>query len=147
MSTHYKILKLYAQGHKRQDIAEMLGVSHSLVKVVIRTHGYDSPTRAWTSGCRLILELYLEEGFPLDTIAKMLRRPGSLIRDYCDRHGIAIPEPTKKWAVCNNQGGGGYSLFRAFETRREAERYNKKYPKRSKVVDLRCDGDQLQTGS
>ena len=74
-----------------------------------------TPGREWTSGCSLVADIYMEEGYPLRAIARMMHRTEETLREY---YGPNIAKPTKRWAVENVQGG---VIERGYETRAEAE--------------------------
>ena len=101
-------------GFSGQEVADCVGVSRERVYQVARA-AHTSLDREWTSGCSLVADIYMEEGYPIRAIARMMRRTEEMLRKY---YGPNIPKPTKRWAVESRQVG---VIARGYETREEAE--------------------------
>ena len=94
-----------------------------------------TPDREWTSGCLLTVSMYLEEGFPVHTIAEVLNRNESDVWAVCGAEGIPVPRARLRWGVytCVRP-----VLVRAFQRKGEAEQYRRKLhpPSQFKVARL-----------
>lgn len=116
------------------QVSEITGIPTQTVYDLAR-RAYKGPERPWTSGCHLMIAIYLEEGFPLRTVAELMNRREHDLEVECEAQGIPIPEPWLKWAVVTK---GRDILIRAFADKAEAERARRrmKGSGKFKVVEL-----------
>ena len=105
-----------------REVSEITGIPTQTV-YDLAGRAYKGPERPWTSGCHLMVAIYLEEGFPLHTVAELLNRREHDLEVECEAQGIPVPEPWLRWAVVTKGRG---ILVRAFQREEDAERYRRK---------------------